>query len=49
MRLERYRSAPSTVLVFDGTGQEKKGVDSAGAGRQYTSATGQVSDEHGAS
>ncbi|MFB7329734.1 IS701 family transposase [Streptomyces sp. NPDC056190] len=40
----RHLAAPGAVLVFDETGQEKKGEASAGVGRQYTGTTGQVSN-----
>ena len=40
----RYLAAPGAVLVFDETGQEKKGEATAGVGRQYTGTTGQVSN-----
>lgn len=40
----RHLSAPGAVLVFDETGQEKKGEATAGVGRQYTGTTGQVSN-----
>lgn len=40
----RHLAAPGAVLVFDETGQEKKGAATAGVGRQYTGTTGQVSN-----
>ncbi|MER5918451.1 IS701 family transposase [Streptomyces sp. NPDC001982] len=40
----RHLAAPGAVLVFDETGQEKKGEATAGVGRQYTGTTGQVSN-----
>ncbi|MFF0041631.1 IS701 family transposase [Streptomyces mirabilis] len=40
----RHLAAPGAVLVFDETGQEKKGTATAGVGRQYTGTTGQVSN-----
>ncbi|WP_374227363.1 IS701 family transposase [Streptomyces sp. AC512_CC834] len=40
----RHLTAPGAVLVFDETGQEKKGTATAGVGRQYTGTTGQVSN-----
>lgn len=40
----RHLTAPGSVLVFDETGQEKKGTATAGVGRQYTGTTGQVSN-----
>lgn len=40
----RHLAAPGAVLVFDETGQEKKGGATAGFGRQYTGTTGQVSN-----
>ena len=40
----RHLKAPGATLVFDETGQEKKGTATAGAGRQYTGTTGQVSN-----
>ncbi|MFD9286577.1 transposase, partial [Streptomyces mirabilis] len=40
----RHLTAPDAVLVFDETGQEKKGTVTAGVGRQYTGTTGQVSN-----
>jgi len=40
----RHLAAPGAVLVFDETGQEKKGTTTAGVGRQYTGTTGQVSN-----
>jgi len=40
----RHLEAPGAVLVFDETGQEKKGTATAGVGRQYTGTTGQVSN-----
>ena len=40
----RHLAAPGAVLVFDETGQEKKGSATAGVGRQYTGTTGQVSN-----
>ncbi|MFD1276601.1 IS701 family transposase [Streptomyces kaempferi] len=40
----RHLAAPGAVLVFDETGQEKKGESTAGVGRQYTGTTGQVSN-----
>ena len=40
----RHLEAPGGTLVFDETGQEKKGCATAGVGRQYTGTTGQVSN-----
>jgi SRSO17 transposase len=40
----RHLQAPGATLVFDETGQEKKGTATAGVGRQYTGTTGQVSN-----
>lgn len=40
----RHLAVPGAVLVFDETGQEKKGGATAGVGRQYTGTTGQVSN-----
>jgi SRSO17 transposase len=40
----RHLAGPGAVLVFDETGQEKKGSATAGVGRQYTGTTGQVSN-----
>ncbi|MET8537899.1 IS701 family transposase [Streptomyces sp. NPDC005065] len=40
----RHLQAPGAVMVFDETGQEKKGCATAGVGRQYTGTTGQVSN-----
>lgn len=40
----RHLGQAGGVLVFDETGQEKKGVATAGVGRQYTGTTGQVSN-----
>lgn len=39
-----HLAAPGAVLVFDETGQEKKGTTTAGVGSQYTGTTGQVSN-----
>ena len=40
----RHLQTPGATLVFDETGQEKKGTTTAGVGRQYTGTTGQVSN-----